>query len=153
MMQKKVFDLLVDQGITIAFAESMTGGALSYEMVKYPNASKVVKGSIVAYSEQMKIDLLNVNRKTIDQFSIVSKEVAYEMAKGILDKTHANICISITGNAGPQLEKNTNSKVAYYVILINEKAHQFKIELTEDTREKNIFFAINHIYQKLYELI
>ena len=54
MSQENVFSKLLDNGLTIAFAESMTGGALTYELVRFPNASKVVIGSIIAYHKQLK---------------------------------------------------------------------------------------------------
>lgn len=153
MSHKKVFNKLLDKGTTIAFAESMTGGALTYELVKYPYASKIVKGSIIAYNEQLKINLLSVNKKTIKAYSVVSKEVAYEMALGIYEKTKADVCISITGNAGPTLEIGTNDKIAYYTILLNKKPTHFRIDLNEDSREKNIFLAIEDIYKNLFKMI
>jgi nicotinamide-nucleotide amidase len=153
MISEKVFNKLIDKGLTIAFAESMTGGALTFEMVKYPKASKIVLGSITAYNLGLKKNLLGVNEKTINTYSVVSQEVADEMAFGILKHTQADICISITGNAGPSLEKNTKDQIAYYTILLNQVKHQFKIDLTSSKREKNILFAINHIYQNLYQLI
>lgn len=153
MISKQVLNKLIDKKMTIAFAESMTGGALTYALVKYPNASKIVIGSIIAYHQQLKKDLLNISQKTIDTHSIVSQAVSDEMALGIYQQTHADICISITGNAGPTFEKNTQETIAYATILIKQKKYQFKIELTDVEREKNILFAINQIYQNLYQLI
>lgn len=153
MSQENVFSKLLDNGLTIAFAESMTGGALTYELVRFPNASKVVIGSIVAYHKQLKIDLLDVSEHTILKHSLVSKEVAYEMAQGIYKKTNADICIAITGNAGPSLEEGTKDSIAYYTILINKEPKHFYIELNEDSREKNIFLAIEDIYKNLFKMI
>jgi nicotinamide-nucleotide amidase len=75
------------------------------------------------------------------------------MAQGIYKKTSANICIAITGNAGPSLEEGTKDSIAYYTILINKEPKHFHIELNEDSREKNIFLAIEDIYKNLFKMI
>jgi PncC family amidohydrolase len=153
MMSKKVFDKCLEKGITMAFAESMTGGALTYEMVKYPKASKVVLGSVVAYQRQIKEQLLKVDSKVIDEFLIVSKEVSMQMASGIFNQTHADLCISITGNAGPTYEKDTKNLEAFITVLYQQKYQQYHLKFKDQQREKNIKDAIDFIYQKVYEII
>lgn len=153
MMNKKVFDKCLEKGITMAFAESMTGGALTYEMVKYPNASKVVVGSVVSYQRQIKEQLLSVDSKTIDEFSVVSKEVSTQMVSGIFNQTHADLCISITGNAGPTYEKDTEKLEAYITILYQQAYTQYHLKFKDQQREKNIKDSIDFIYQKVYEII
>lgn len=153
MMSKKVLDKCLEKGITIGFAESMTGGLMTYEMVKHPNASKVVIGSIVSYQRQIKEQLLFVNPITIDTYSIVSSEVAQQMASGIFKQTHADLCISITGNAGPTYEKNTEKLEAFITIFYRQKYTDFHLDLTKQDREKNIKDSIDFIYRKVYQII
>lgn len=131
----------------------MTGGALTYEMVKYPNASKVVIGSIISYQRQIKEQLLLVDPKVIDQYSIVSKEVSNQMALGIFNQTKADLCISITGNAGPTYENNTENLEAFVTILYKQKYIDYHLNFTGIQREKNIRDSIDFIYQKVYEII
>lgn len=153
MISNKVFEKCLENGITMAFAESMTGGSLTYEMVKNPNASKVVIGSIIAYQRKIKEQLLNVDSKIIDTYSIVSKEVSHQMVTGVFNQTEADLCISITGNAGPSYEKNTEKLEAFITILYKKKYTDFYLKFNDQQREKNIKNSIDFIYQKVYEII
>ncbi len=153
MMSKDVFEKCLDKGITMAIAESMTGGLLTYEIVKYPNASKVLICSVIAYQRQMKESILHVNPQIIDKYSIVSQEVADQMALGIQAKTQADLCISITGNAGPLFEENTGKKEAYVTILYNARFNHFHMGFTNETRVEAIKKAIDFIYEKTNNLI
>jgi PncC family amidohydrolase len=153
MISEKVFVKCLENGITIAFAESMTGGALTYEIVKYPNASKIVIGSVISYQRKVKEQLLKVDSKIIDDYSIVSKEVSNQMVLGIFNQTKADLCISITGNAGPSYEKNTKELEAYITILYKQKYANYHLRFIDQQREKNIKDSIDFIYQKVYEII
>ena len=153
MISKKVFNKCVDKGLTVAFSESMTGGNLSYQMIQNEGASKVFIGSVIAYNTEIKDKLLSVDQRLIELYSVVSQEVADQMASGIKQQTNANICVSITGNAGPSFETNTSKKEAYITILYQDKLHQYHLELTDLNRMKNIEQATKFVYQKLEELL
>ena len=153
MISEKVFKKCLDNGITMAFAESMTGGALTYEMVKYPNASKVVIGSIISYQRQIKEQLLNVDPKIINQYNIVSKEVSKQMVMGIYSQTKADLCISITGNAGPTYQKDTHKLEAYITLLYQGEFLDYHINFSNQERENNIGEAIDFIYKKVNKII
>ncbi len=86
----------------MAIAESCTGGLLSALFTEIPGASKVFERGFMTYSNQAKIDLLGVKKKTLEDFGAVSAETAKEMAKGALRNSHADIAIAITGVAGPE---------------------------------------------------
>ena len=86
---------------TISTAESCTGGLISDRLTNTPNSSSYFKGGIVAYSNSIKIKLLNVNKDTINKNGAVSKEVALEMAQGIRKLLNVDIGLSTTGIAGP----------------------------------------------------
>ena len=86
---------------TISTAESCTGGLISDRLTNTPNSSSYFKGGIVAYSNSIKIKLLNVNKDTINKNGAVSKEVALEMAQGIRKNMNVDIGLSTTGIAGP----------------------------------------------------
>ncbi|MEF3254089.1 MAG: CinA family nicotinamide mononucleotide deamidase-related protein, partial [Deferribacterales bacterium] len=75
-------NMLKDRRLTISFAESCTGGLLSKKITDVSGSSKVFLGSIIAYSNDVKISMLGVNPDTINQYGAVSAEVAIEMAKG-----------------------------------------------------------------------
>ena len=97
----ELVELLKAKHLTIGSIESMTGGLFASSITSVPGASKVFKGSVVSYSPLIKENVVGVKKETIETFGVVSKEVAYEMAskgKKLLD---VDICVSITGNAGP----------------------------------------------------
>lgn len=88
-------------GITLACAESCTGGLIAQTITSVPGASEIFWGSIVSYSEKAKTDLLGVSREVLDSFGAVSGETAREMALGVSKKSSALLSISVTGFAGP----------------------------------------------------
>ena len=100
-LEKTAVDLLEQRGLTLAAAESCTGGLLAKRLTDIPGASKVFKGGIVAYSAQSKIALLGVDRALIDEKGAVSRETAFAMAEGARVRFGADIGIGITGIAGP----------------------------------------------------
>ncbi len=100
---KKASDLvriLKETGTTIAFAESLTGGMISSRLVDVPGASDVLLGSVVSYTNDIKINILGVSKDTIDVHTEVSGECAEEMASGVKRLTGADIAFSATGFAG-----------------------------------------------------
>ena len=93
--------LLLEKNITIATAESCTGGLVSEILTNIPGISKVFMGGSVTYSNQSKSDLLGVKEETLSQYGAVSKQTAAEMAEGIREKLATDIAVSVTGIAGP----------------------------------------------------
>lgn len=85
---------------TLAFAESMTGGMLSKEMVKFAGASNYFLGSCVAYSNALKQSLLHVPKETIEKYGAVSEQTVLAMLEGIFKITEAEYGIAVTGIAG-----------------------------------------------------
>jgi len=100
-LAQTVVERLAKAGLTLALAESCTGGGLAAEIVGVSGASAVLVEGIVAYSNAAKIARLNVSAETLDRYGAVSEECAREMAKGLASISNADIAISITGIAGP----------------------------------------------------
>jgi len=94
--------ILLERGFTLAVAESCTGGMLQQMITACAGASRYFKGGAVVYSNEMKINLLGVDRHTLDRYGAVSEDTAREMASGMLRLSGADFAISITGIAGPQ---------------------------------------------------
>jgi nicotinamide-nucleotide amidase len=92
---------LVSSGLTLGFAESCTGGLFAAQHTDIPGSSRWFKGSVVAYSNEVKTNVLGVSAHTISQFGAVSREVALEMVLGAKKVLRTDICISATGIAGP----------------------------------------------------
>lgn len=100
-LEEVVVALLKEKKLTIATAESCTGGYISKRLTDIPGASEVFLGGLVTYSNESKINLLGVNAETIEKHGAVSRETAYEMASKVAEKMGADIGVGITGIAGP----------------------------------------------------
>lgn len=100
-LEEVVFKLLRENKLVAATAESCTGGLLAGRITSLPGASGVFERGFITYSNQSKVDELGVRQETIDKFGAVSRETALEMVNGLMKKTSAQVCISITGIAGP----------------------------------------------------
>lgn len=94
--------LLKEKKLSVSLAESCSGGLAANLIIAEPGASAVFKGGIVCYADEVKTDLVGVEKATLQRCGAVSKEVALELAKGIKEKTNSSIGISITGVAGPE---------------------------------------------------
>ena len=98
---KKLTELLISKSMTIAVAESCTGGSLSNSLTSIPGASSYFNCGFITYSNESKINMLNVNPQSIEFFGAVSEKVAYEMAMGAGQNSKSDLAISVTGIAGP----------------------------------------------------
>ena len=93
--------LLNKNNLTLVTAESCTGGYLAHMITSVPGSSRYFKGSVIAYSNEVKIAQLGVSTEDLKQQGAVSEEVAKAMAKGVRKKLNADIAIATTGIAGP----------------------------------------------------
>jgi nicotinamide-nucleotide amidase len=98
---KSIIEILKSRGETVSVAESLTGGGLGHALTQVPGASAVFIGGVVAYTSDVKVNVLGVKQSTIDQHTVVSEEVAIEMAQGAREKLGSTWAIATTGIAGP----------------------------------------------------
>lgn len=94
-------NFLIENNLSIATAESCTGGLLCGRLVNYPGISKCLVEGIVTYSNDSKMNRIGVKKETLENFGAVSEETALEMAKGVAKTSGSDIGISTTGIAGP----------------------------------------------------
>lgn len=97
----KVHHELISQNLTLATAESCTGGMLASKITSVPEASRYYKGSIIAYSNEIKEILLHVPKQILQKHGAVSKQVAEIMAENLLKVMQVDCSVAITGIAGP----------------------------------------------------
>ena len=97
----KIVKLLTKKKLTLSFAESCTGGLLASSITSISGSSKVFNMGLVTYSNNAKVKLLQVPKKTITKYGAVSHETCLSMVKNLSKISKANISISITGVAGP----------------------------------------------------
>ncbi|MEA4923478.1 MAG: competence/damage-inducible protein A [Eubacteriaceae bacterium] len=93
--------LLLENDVSISCAESCTGGLFAATLIDLPGISRVFERGIVSYSNRAKMEELGVSGDTLEKFGAVSEETAAEMAEGLFEKTGSDLCISVTGVAGP----------------------------------------------------
>jgi len=140
---------LKEFGQSIATAESCTGGKIAQQLTSVAGASAYFKGSIVAYETKMKEQLLQVNHKTITNFSVVSAEVAIEMAINCKKLTQSDYVLATTGNAGP-LKGDSKAKVGTVFIAIATPSKVFVEEFDfGQPREKVIDRAVSKALEML----
>ena len=96
-----VGERLSARGLTLAVAESCTGGLVGHRITNVPGSSDYYRGSITAYANDLKEALLSVRGETLARHGAVSPETAREMAEGVRIAMHADIGLSVTGIAGP----------------------------------------------------
>ena len=94
-------NLLHERELTVACAESCTGGNIAHRITQVPGSSSYFLGSVVSYSNDVKANVLKVSRSDISSFGAVSKEVVEEMAKGAAALMHSDCAIATSGIAGP----------------------------------------------------
>ena len=97
----KLVKLLTKKKLTVSFAESCTGGLLASSITSISGSSKVFNMGLVTYSDNAKVKLLKVPKKTISKFGAVSYETCLSMVKNLSKISKSNISISVTGIAGP----------------------------------------------------
>lgn len=95
--------MLKERSMTIAFAESLTGGMIAQKLTSVPGASAAVAGGVVSYTDAVKHKLLGVKQKTLAEHTAVSGQCCREMAEGIRAAVVSDIGVAVTGYAGPQV--------------------------------------------------
>lgn len=148
---KKLFDCLKANNLTLATAESCTGGLAAKLITDIPDSSDVFLGSVISYSNKLKTDILGVSENTLSEHGAVSMKCAFEMAKGAKKLTGADVAISTTGIAGPggavpAIEGKEEKPVGlvYVGIAYKNKVSVFKLNLSgsrDNVRQKTISFA------------
>lgn len=100
-IERTIFDLLINKGMTFASAESCTGGNIAHVITLIPGSSDVFKGTAVTYATPMKTKVLGVPAEVIEKHGVVSQEVVERMATGVRDLMEADFGVATTGVAGP----------------------------------------------------
>jgi len=142
-IEKIVGILLKENNKTICTAESVTGGKIASTIVSVAGASSYFKGGFVTYTSETKQQLLNIKKETIDNYSVVSKEVAEEMAVNARKLLNTDYAIAVTGNAGPTTDHNDKSVGLVYIALATKKGVVIQDFNFGQPREKVINRTVN----------
>ncbi|XVG95087.1 competence/damage-inducible protein A [Eubacteriales bacterium KG127] len=136
---------LLKERKTIVSAESCTGGMFAAALTDVQGASQVFKRGYVTYSNESKIDDLGVNPENIDNYSVISEEIALEMAEKAMQKSGADLGISVTGIAGPEDVDGKKSGLIYVALTFDDKMRKpqiLKLETGRKDRDKNRNYAV-----------
>ncbi len=148
-LEKRVGELLKQKGKTLSTAESLTGGKIAASIVSVAGSSAYYKGSFITYTAELKEQLLGVSKEVIKSNTVVSAEVAKEMAVGCINKLKTDYVIAVTGNAGPTTDHNDKSVGLVYIAIASKndvEVHEFNFG---QPREK----VINRTVTKAFELL
>ncbi|ULC60530.1 competence/damage-inducible protein A [Flaviramulus sp. BrNp1-15] len=144
-----VANQLTKIGKSLAIAESCTGGKLAQLFTSHPGASQYLKGGVVTYSTQSKIDVLNIPEDLINAHSVVSAQVAEAMAQNVLKLYKADFAVSTTGNAGPT-KGDSKAEVGTVFIAIATKNTVYSKEFNFGNHRTRV---INKAVNKALEML
>ena len=133
---EKLFKAYKEKGLTLGSVESMTGGLFAAKFTEIPGVSAVFKGGVVTYSSEEKINIVGVKKETIEKFGVVSEEVAKEMAELGRKLLNVDVCVSVTGNAGPTCEPGGKPAGCYYVGVSSKEGTSVKAY--QETQKRNV---------------
>lgn len=151
--EKALVELLRKEGLTLAVAESCTGGMLAAKIVGVPGVSEVFKAGFVTYANEAKEKLIGVKKETLMKHGAVSRKTAEEMATGAAKQAGTEVAISTTGIAGPG--GGTEEKpvgLVYIGFYVNGKAWAAECHFT-GSRTKIRKFATNAAITRLWQAL
>lgn len=119
-LEAAVFALLKERGLTMACAESCTGGLIAKRITDLPGSSAVFRGGVVSYATEVKADVLGVPKEILDEHGAVSEPTARAMAEGVRKLMKADIAVSTTGVAGPDKDDRGNEVGTVYIAVATE---------------------------------
>ena len=142
--------LLKERGMTLATAESCTGGEIARQITELPGASVVYRGGVVSYWSEVKHGVLGVPQELLDAHGAVSEPVARAMAEGARNVTGAELAVSVTGVAGPDSDDRGNPVGLVFVGLATEKGTFCrKLDLGRRRRDRIRGVSTNHAFDMI----
>ena len=135
-LEQVVVQEMTARGLTLAAAESCTGGLLGKRVTDSPGASACFLGGVVSYSNQAKQDLLGVKKETLEQFGAVSEQVACQMAEGVRRAMGADVGVSTTGVAGPGGSEQKPAGLVYIGLSTKEGTRAVRILKPNQSRDR-----------------
>jgi PncC family amidohydrolase len=127
-------EALLKRGLTVATAESCTGGLVAARIVNVPGSSEYFLGGVVAYHNDVKEKVLGVKRKTLETYGAVSPQTAREMVEGVVKLIGSDCGVSTTGIAGPTgATKEKPVGLTYIGVKVKERVEVFKFIFTDDS--------------------
>lgn len=153
-IEELVVNKLISKNYHISFAESCTGGLCCAKIVSVANASSVLDMAFTTYANDAKIKLIGVNPSTIEQFGVVSQEVAGEMCKGVANTAGCEVGVGVTGIAGPTgATANKPIGMVCFGFYINGDIKTYTKQFGELGRNNVRNVSVDFVFEKLNELL
>lgn len=156
-LSEVVVDLLKAKGLKLASAESCTGGLFADAIISIPGTSDIFDRALVTYSNKAKMEELGVKSETLEKYGAVSEETAREMVNGLAKVSKADICVSVTGIAGPDggtLDKPVG--LVYTAVRFNDKVvvkeNKFRNTGRNSIRKRSVLTMLDMIYKTIGEV-
>ena len=135
MKVEKVNSYLRERGLTLGSVESFTGGLFAQQITSVGGASKFYKGGYITYATEEKVNLLLIPQSEVDKYGVVSKEIAYHMANNARQLLKVDVCVSFTGNAGPEAMEGKPVGEVHIGIATKESAQVYSLLLKGNRNE------------------
>ena len=132
MTSEEINKLFREKGLSLGSVESFTGGLFAKEITSVPGASHFFKGAIVTYATEEKNRLLDISYDDIDQYGVVSEQIAYQMALKGQQLLNVDVCVSFTGNAGPDAMESKKVGEIYIGVAYLDKVEVYPFLLKGD---------------------
>ncbi len=136
-LEQDVGKLLRQKGLTLGVVESATGGLISHLLTNVPGSSDYYHGSITAYSNEIKVEVVGVEEGTINRYGAVSSQVVEEMARGGRKILAVDICLADTGIAGPSGAAPGKPVGLFYIGLSHQSGTYSQKHDFQGDREQN----------------
>ena len=153
-MYQVVGKKLIQKNLTISSAESCTGGLFAQTLTDVPGISAVYDRGFITYSNKAKMEELGVKAETLEQYGAVSEQTAIEMAEGLRAVTGCDICISVTGVAGP--DGGTEEKpvgLVYICVVSGDKRQCKEFQIRNISRKWNRNYTILCMLDMIHKMI
>ena len=152
-IEEQVANLFTEKKMSLATAESFTGGKIAEELTSIPGASAYFKGTVVSYATETKIKLLGVPAEVVEEHSVVSEQVAVAMAKNVKNILNTDFAVATTGNAGPS-KGDSDEDIGIVFIAISTPEHTFAEKFAMGNhRERIVKKSVNKAFEMLWKEI
>lgn len=153
ILSKKLGSILKNKKLTLAIAESCTGGMIGGAITEVAGSSEYFLGGVIAYDNRIKRDILGVPEKVLSKFGAVSGETVLAMAKGVQKLMNTDCAIAVSGVAGPGGgTKDKPVGLVYIGIAVNKKCWSFEYRFTgtrEEIREKTVGEGLKRMIERV----
>jgi PncC family amidohydrolase len=150
---KKLAELLISKNMTLATAESCTGGLVGDLITDIPGSSAYYLGGVISYSNESKKGLLGVKQQTLDKYGAVSEQTAREMAEGVRKKFQSDVSVSITGMAGPEGGSESKPVGLTYIAVSSEKTTIAHTYFWKGDRKENKIYSAEAAIKACIDLV